>query len=96
MDSKSNKMGQWISADGATEGLSEIWLDRFIEPQNINNMNLYMEIFYFANVMLTSNRLSFDITDGATHYHHYKVHPQWANKLTKVIRIGDHIFYRNK
>ena len=35
----SYKMGQWISAEGATEGLSEIWLDRFIEPQNINNMN---------------------------------------------------------
>ena len=70
------------------------WCDGL--PENINNMNLYMEIFYFANVMLTSNRLSFDITDGATHYHHYKVHPQWANKLTKVIRIGDQIFYRNK
>ena len=59
-------------------------------------MNLYMEIFYFANVMLTSNRLSFDITDGATHYHHYKVYPKWADSLIKVIRIGDHIFYRNK
>ena len=70
------------------------WCDGL--PEDINNINLYMKIFYFANIMLTSDRLFFDITDGATHYHHYKVYPEWANNLTNVTRIGDHIFYRTK
>jgi hypothetical protein len=34
----SYKMGKWISNEGSTEGLSEVWLDRFFEPQNINKM----------------------------------------------------------
>ena len=33
------KLGRWITNEGSTEGLSEIWLDRFYEPQNINDMN---------------------------------------------------------
>ena len=45
----SYKMGQWISAEGANEGLSEIWLDRFIEPQNINNMN-YDDLMALPNL----------------------------------------------
>ena len=28
----SYKLGQWISNEGNSEGLSEIWLDKFFEP----------------------------------------------------------------
>ena len=35
-----------------------------------------------------------DITVGSTHYHAHYVNPWWAKKLTKVVRYGDHIFYR--
>ena len=33
------------------------------------------------------------ITEGATHYHANYVYPRWADKLRKVGRIGNHIFY---
>ena len=53
----SYKMGRWISNEGSTEGLSEVWLDRFIEPQNINNMNYgkklnYLTIFKLLQIIL--------------------------------------------
>jgi len=35
-----------------------------------------------------------DPTMGATHYHHVSVHPVWVKQMTRIARIGDHIFYR--
>ena len=35
-----------------------------------------------------------DITEGATHYHASYVLPEWADTKTKVVQIGEHIFYR--
>jgi len=34
----SYKLERWLGAEGNSEGLSEIWLDYFFEPQNINTM----------------------------------------------------------
>ena len=35
-----------------------------------------------------------DFVDGATHYHAVYVRPEWASTKTKIVQIGDHIFYR--
>ena len=43
------KLGQWISNEGNSEGLSEIWLDKFFEPQNINEMN-YDDLMALPNL----------------------------------------------
>ena len=32
------KVGWWLTNEGNTEGLSEVWLDKFFEPQDINTM----------------------------------------------------------
>ena len=38
-DNRSNyKVGWWLTNEGNTEGLSEVWLDKFFEPQDINTM----------------------------------------------------------
>ena len=42
-------MGQWISNEGNSEGLSEIWLDKFFEPQNVNEMN-YDDLMALPNL----------------------------------------------
>lgn len=34
------------------------------------------------------------LTKGATHYHTTAVRPGWSRRLTRVARIGDHLFYR--
>ena len=33
------KLENWLASDGSSEGLSEVWLDRFYEPMDINAMN---------------------------------------------------------
>lgn len=35
-----------------------------------------------------------DITGGADHYHTLDVRPKWAEGLTPIKRIGQHVFYR--
>ncbi len=40
--------------------------------------------------------LSEDPTEGALHYHAEYVDPGWASAMRRVIRIGNHTFYRRK
>ena len=35
-----------------------------------------------------------DVSDGATHYHATYVQPYWADHMTVVFTIDEHIFYR--
>ena len=37
-----------------------------------------------------------DITDGATSYHTSAVNPWWAEKMTFIKEIGNHLFYTEK
>ena len=66
------------------------------KSDNINNVSVYMEIMQFSRLLLTSQAVMFDITDGATFYHADSITPSWAKSKTKTIEIGDHIFYRWK
>ena len=51
----SYKMGKWISNEGSTEGLSEVWLDKFYQPQNINILN-------YDDLMMLPNLSPIDVT----------------------------------
>ena len=46
---------------------------------------LAFQLYYF---------FTFDITNGATHYHADYVNPYWAKKKTKIMKIKNHIFYK--
>ena len=35
----SYKINWWLSSEGSSEGISELWLDRYYSQQNINKMN---------------------------------------------------------
>lgn len=39
-------------------------------------------------------RIESFLTEGATHYHSYKVNPYWASKLEPTVTIGYHTFYK--
>ena len=47
----------------------------------------------YASMVIT-NRITLDVTEGATHYHATYVRPAWARTKTKTVRINTHIFYR--
>lgn len=36
-----------------------------------------------------------DETQGATHYHHFQIMPQWAKGKIPCAEIGSHLFYNN-
>ena len=64
------------------------------KPDYIANLDMYSKISYFVRAGMGANTFRFDITDGATHYHHYTINPSWAKNMTKTVRIDEHIFYR--
>lgn len=64
------------------------------KSDHIVDLDIYSEISYFVRTIVKDTS-RFDITEGATHYHHYKISPFWAESMTKVVRIDSHIFYRN-
>ena len=66
------------------------------KPDDINDIGIFMEIMQFSRLLLTSQAMMFDITDGATFYHADSITPSWAESKIKTIEIGDHIFYRWK
>ncbi len=49
MERSAYKLEQWMAAEGNSEGLSELWLDRFFDPMNINKMN-YDDLMALPNI----------------------------------------------
>ena len=47
----------------------------------------------YASMVMT-NKITLDVTEGATHYHATYVRPAWARTKTKTVRINRHIFYK--
>ncbi len=43
------KLEQWMATEGNREGLSELWLDRFFDPMNVNEMN-YDDLMSLPNL----------------------------------------------
>ena len=35
-----------------------------------------------------------DVTRGSVYFHHKGVRPSWCKKMTKTVKIGDHVFYK--
>jgi len=62
------------------------------KPDRIRDKLAFMESQRIAALALLHRDK--DITGGATHYHAFYVKPWWAKKLTRTVKIGDHIFYR--
>lgn len=52
----------------------------------------WIESIRVADVALQSS--NFDITSGALWYHADYIYPYWADHLTRVITIENHIFYK--
>jgi hypothetical protein len=65
------------------------------KPQHPDMWNQAQEI---ARLLLGSKTLDAveDITMGATHFHATYIKPRWGKRLERTIRIGNHIFYRQR
>ena len=43
------KVDRWLAAEGSSEGMSEMWLDRFFSKKNVNEMN-YDQLYSLPNL----------------------------------------------
>ena len=63
------------------------------KPDTIKDEKCYKDILLIAEVMYTYE--TEDFTEGALWYHSPKVKPDWSMVYTKVVRIDNHIFYKD-
>jgi len=56
----------------------------------------WKQSYKIAEFVLTNHAKGdiIDLIEGATHFHAVYVKPPWIKSATKVVQIGDHIFYR--
>tara|TARA_R100000541_G_C1870012_1_gene80643 strand:- start:275 stop:799 length:525 start_codon:yes stop_codon:yes gene_type:complete len=47
-----------------------------------------------AAMLVLSNTLIKDMTEGATHYHADYVEPYWAKKMNRTVTIDNHLFFK--
>jgi N-acetylmuramoyl-L-alanine amidase len=81
--------------DVVTEKQQFSWYNDKIVKQPPNNVK-WQECVEIAKMLLTKgvDNDILRILEGATHYHAVYVNPSWAKTKTKVVQIGQHIFYR--
>ena len=48
----------------------------------------------YLSLLIYSEELTIDVTEGALWYHATYVSPSWAEHYEKTVRINEHIFYR--
>ena len=64
------------------------------KPDTIRETRAWTAAVQVAGAV-TTGRVEVAALAGATHYHAAYVSPRWAPRLTRLARIGQHIFYRN-
>jgi hypothetical protein len=63
-------------------------------PETIRDRAAYALAGNVAHMMLEGRPRT--ITGAATHFHTAYVRPGWARRMVKTIRVGDHLFYRER
>lgn len=62
-------------------------------PDDVTDHEAFIECME-STLTAMEQRLQGITMDGADHYHADYVHPDWAEKMHEVARIGRHVFYR--
>jgi len=65
------------------------------KPDDIKDHDIFVICMRSAMRALDC-RLGGRTMDGIDHYHAVYVSPSWAKRMTKVMRVGDHIFYNSR
>jgi len=85
--------------DVVTQGGERLYKCQFTwycdgKPDKIRDIEAYNEIRQLVYTYIQIASKMTDITSGAIYYHATYVKPKWAAQKKKIIRIGDHIFYK--
>ena len=64
------------------------------KSDKVYNEDLWKTAYMVASAV--AQGVVYDFTDGATHYHADYVSPDWAKRYHRIVKIGQHIFYRTR
>lgn len=70
------------------------WCDG--KPDVVYDRKAYESIYKMAKQIALNSELNYDITGGALWYHADYVAPSWRKMKVKTVKIGQHIFYKDK
>ncbi|QIE57741.1 cell wall hydrolase [Pikeienuella piscinae] len=62
------------------------------KKERVVNRAAFVKAAKIAKVLLSGRPRV--LTAGATHFHTTNVRPGWSKRLTRTVRIGEHVFYR--
>lgn len=81
--------------DVVTEPNQFSWYNDKVVRTPANN-KMWQDCLEISKMLLTKgvDNDMISLLEGATHYHATYVNPAWAKTKTKVVQIGQHIFYR--
>ena len=65
------------------------------KSDNITNRRVFAKIYNIAKKLYLNQDTVYDITKGALWYHADYVSPYWKKAVTKTVKIGQHIFYKD-
>ncbi len=84
-----------VIQDGYVPGRRDCQFSWYCDGKSDNpkELKVWQEIYDFAFWFAYQNEYVVDPTEGATHYHSFKVDPWWSEKLKYNGVIDDHIFY---
>ena len=66
------------------------------KSDKITDKQTYNKIYRLAEAMIAGGSLNNfrDFLEGATHYHADYVNPYWADDMTLIAQIENHIYYK--
>lgn len=62
----------------------------------IKDIRAFHDAKQMAREVIADTERINDPTKGATYFHHEGVHPSWAKKFKRTLKVGKHIFYRER
>lgn len=62
------------------------------KPDKIDKSSKAWQLSKHAAVAILEQKV--DVVGDATHFHADYVHPYWADKIERITKIGNHIFYK--
>jgi len=65
------------------------------KPDNPYNPEKYQVALEIAEEVLLNQVHSAIIGTSVFHYHAVYVQPKWARQMKRVVKIGNHVFYRS-
>ena len=62
----------------------------------VTDSRAFQDAKRLAKEVIEDSDRSNDPTNGATYFHNEDVHPKWAKKFKRTLKVGKHIFYKER